>query len=169
MSIFDIENREGIPVYIHAKVCVVDDVWAAVGSDNFNRRSWSHDSELSCGVLDEMLDRREPFDPAGLGDNARAYARGLRLQLWREHLERTEDDDRDLLEPGEAAARFRDTAIALDDWYRSGRVGERPPGRVRPHARVPVSVSTRLWAEPLYERGYDPDGRPADLRQAGRW
>ena len=47
------EPRRRTPVYVHAKVCVVDDVWACVGSDNFNRRSWTHDSELSCAVLDD--------------------------------------------------------------------------------------------------------------------
>ena len=47
VHVFDVENHAGTPVYVHAKVCVVDDVWASVGSDNFNRRSWTHDSELS--------------------------------------------------------------------------------------------------------------------------
>ena len=28
VHIFDIENHEGTPVYVHAKVCVIDDVWA---------------------------------------------------------------------------------------------------------------------------------------------
>ncbi len=50
---------------MHAKVCVVDDVWCSVGSDNFNRRSWTHDSELSCAVLDSRRDGRAPQDPAG--------------------------------------------------------------------------------------------------------
>ena len=49
VHVFDVENHAGTPVYVHAKVCVVDDVWASVGSDNFNRRSWTHDSELSSG------------------------------------------------------------------------------------------------------------------------
>ena len=49
VAVYGIENHAGTPVYVHAKVCVVDDIWAAVGSDNFNRRSWTHDSELSCG------------------------------------------------------------------------------------------------------------------------
>ena len=43
----------GTPIYVHAKVCIVDDVWMMVGSDNMNRRSWTHDSELSCAVLDD--------------------------------------------------------------------------------------------------------------------
>ena len=68
----DLENEDGTPIYVHAKVCVVDDVWLMVGSDNMNRRSWTHDSELSCAVLDDTLDEREPRDPAGLGDGAPA-------------------------------------------------------------------------------------------------
>ena len=79
VHVFDVENHAGTPVYVHAKVSVVDDVWACVGSENLNRRSWSHDSELSCAVLDETRDERAPADPAGLGDGARRFARDLRL------------------------------------------------------------------------------------------
>ena len=71
-AIFDLENEEGTPIYVHAKTVVVDDTWAAVGSDNLNRRSWTHDSELSCAILDGDRDLRELADPAGLGDGARA-------------------------------------------------------------------------------------------------
>ena len=84
---------------MHAKVCVIDDVWATVGSDNFNRRSWTHDSELGLAVLDEARDERAPVDPGGLGDGARRFARDLRLALAREHLGRAADDVDDLLDP----------------------------------------------------------------------
>src|SRR5207302_396991 len=52
VAVFGLENRAGTPVYVHAKVCIVDDTWLAVGSDNINLRSWTHDSELGCAVLD---------------------------------------------------------------------------------------------------------------------
>ena len=169
VAIFDVEDVQGVPVYVHAKVCVIDDVWTSVGSDNFNRRSWSHDSEIACAVMDEARDSREPIDPAGLGDGARAYARDLRLQLWREHLGRAEGDDRDLLDPAQAVARFRETAEALERWHSGGGRGERPPGRVRPHPRIRPSRMTRLWAEPFYRIVYDPDARTAAMRSAGEW
>ena len=169
VAIYDIENVAGVPVYVHAKISVIDDVWASVGSDNFNRRSWSHDSEIACAVLDTARDQREPVDPAGLGDGARTFARDLRLELWREHLGRSDGDDQDLLDPGEAVAKFREVALALDRWHLDGRRGERPPGRVRPHPRVTLSVGTKLWAEPLYRNVYDPDARPATLRRARDW
>jgi phosphatidylserine/phosphatidylglycerophosphate/cardiolipin synthase-like enzyme len=169
VAIYDIENIGGVPVYVHAKISVIDDVWSAVGSDNFNRRSWSHDSEIACAVLDSEHDDRQPLDPAGLGDGARKYARDLRLQLWREHLGRAADDDEGLLDPDEAVATFRDTALALERWHRDGQRGERPPGRVRPHPRIQPSLTTRLWAEPLYRKIYDPDGRPGALRHSGDW
>ncbi len=53
VAVYSLENEAGVPIYVHAKVCVIDDTWAIVGSDNFNRRSWTHDSELSCAVIDE--------------------------------------------------------------------------------------------------------------------
>ena len=49
VAVYGVENHAGTPVYVHAKVCVMDDWWATIGSDNFNRRSWTHDSELSAG------------------------------------------------------------------------------------------------------------------------
>jgi phosphatidylserine/phosphatidylglycerophosphate/cardiolipin synthase-like enzyme len=169
VAIYDIENLAGVPVYVHAKISVIDDVWASVGSDNFNRRSWSHDSEIACAVIDDARDPRQPLDPAGLGDGARRFARDLRLQLWREHLGRAEGDDQDLLDPDEAFAKFRETALALDRWHLGGSVGERPPGRVRPHPRVHLSRTTKLWAGPLYRQVYDPDARPSNLRRSADW
>ena len=169
VGIFDIENAEGVPVYVHAKVCVIDDVWAAVGSDNFNRRSWTHDSEVSCAVLDEERDTREPRDPAGLGDGARQFARDLRLGLWREHLDRGDGDDMDLLDPVQAVLTFRESAATLERWHQGGKTGERPPGRLRPHPRFRPPRTTLVWAEPIYRAVYDPDARPRAIRKAGQW
>ncbi len=51
VAVYDLENADGVPIYVHAKVCVVDDEWFTCGSDNFNRRSWTNDSELTCAVV----------------------------------------------------------------------------------------------------------------------
>src|ERR1700687_350495 len=169
VAIYDIENLAGVPVYVHAKISVIDDVWASVGSDNFNRRSWSHDSEISCAVIDDERDARAPVDPAGLGDGARRFARDLRLQLWREHLGREDGDDGDLLDPLEAVAKFKETALALERWHKGCRHGEKPPGNVRPHPRIQPSRTTRLWAEPAYRMIYDPDARSAEMRRRAEW
>ena len=56
VAIYGIENHAGTPIYVHAKTCMVDDTWATIGSDNFNRRSWTHDSELSAVVVDTAGD-----------------------------------------------------------------------------------------------------------------
>jgi phosphatidylserine/phosphatidylglycerophosphate/cardiolipin synthase-like enzyme len=163
----DLENEEGTPIYVHAKICVVDDVWMMAGSDNLNRRSWTHDSELSCSVLDETLDEREPRDPAGLGDGARQLARETRLQLWREHLGRAASAGiDDLLDPGEGVNAFRRTAEALDRWHAGGRAGARPPGHVRLHRPERVPTWHRWWAHPVSRVVNDPDGRPRHHRHS---
>jgi phosphatidylserine/phosphatidylglycerophosphate/cardiolipin synthase-like enzyme len=167
VHIFDLENAAGTPIYVHAKVCVVDDVWCSVGSDNFNRRSWTHDSELSCAILDETPDERDPADPAGLGDGARRFPRELRLALMREHLGRS--DDRDLLDPDTTVRTVRAAADALRDWNRAGRAGPRPPGQLVPHETRRLPWHQRLWATPAYRLIYDPDGRPWRLRRTGTW
>ncbi|SET53193.1 Phosphatidylserine/phosphatidylglycerophosphate/cardiolipin synthase [Geodermatophilus poikilotrophus] len=168
VHVFDVENDEGTPVYVHAKVCVVDDVWASIGSDNFNRRSWTHDSELSSAVLDTTRDPREPRDPAGTGDGARTFARDLRLELAREHLDRAADgsEDDDLLDPDAFVAAMEASAAELDTWYAGGRRGPRPRGRLREHSSPRLSLPTRLWATPVYRLVDDPDGRPWRMRLA---
>jgi phosphatidylserine/phosphatidylglycerophosphate/cardiolipin synthase-like enzyme len=162
-AIYDLEAENGTPIYVHAKVAVIDDVFAAIGSDNMNRRSWTHDSELSITVLDEEHDPREPRDPAGLGDGARRFARNLRLELAREHLQ---DDDVDrLMDPLDAFEAFRASAMALEAWHRGDRAGPRPPGRLRPHETGSVSPLARLWVEPAIRFVVDPDGRPDRARR----
>ncbi len=166
VAAFGIENDAGTPVYVHAKVCIMDDVWASVGSDNFNRRSWTHDSELSAVVVD-----RE-------GGDHSAYARRLRLRLMAEHLGRLGDVDEDpdhgndnlldvmadCVDAAGAFAAFRECATALDDWHSGGRRGPRPPGRLR-WLHVPdVSAPTRWWARVPLRTVHDPDGRPRALR-----
>jgi phosphatidylserine/phosphatidylglycerophosphate/cardiolipin synthase-like enzyme len=169
VAFYGVENHAGTPVYVHAKVCIVDDVWATIGSDNFNRRSWTNDSELTAAVLDATPDGRAPTDPAGLGDGARAYARNLRRTLAMEHLDRREDDVDDLIDPKSAFDAFRVSAETLQRWYDGSRRGERPPGRLRPVRDPEISRWTKAWATPLYEKFYDPDGRPSRMRRAGRF
>ena len=154
VHIFDVENHEGTPVYVHAKACVIDDVWACVGSDNLNRRSWTHDSELSCAVLDADGE----------------FARDLRLRLLREHLDRAADGSEDggLTDPISAVDEIVSAAKMLDDWHTSGRKGPRPPGRLRPHKTEKLGLFTRMWAEPVYRLTYDPDGRSYRDRLRGR-
>jgi phosphatidylserine/phosphatidylglycerophosphate/cardiolipin synthase-like enzyme len=132
---------------------VVDDTWVTVGSDNVNRRSWTYDTELSCAVLAQ--------DSGG-----RSLARELRLALAREHLDRAGGDDADLRDAVGAFDAFAQSAKELDAWHGAGRVGPRPPGRLRPYRVPPVPRSTRRWAAPLYRLMYDPDGRPGPLRRA---
>ncbi|MDT7539109.1 MAG: hypothetical protein QOI82_2694 [Actinomycetota bacterium] len=164
VAIYGIENSAGTPIYVHAKVCVVDDVWATVGSDNFNRRSWTHDSELSAAVLDGTQDSRAPRDPGAQGDLARRYARDLRMALIAEHLDRPPTDE-SLVDPRHAFAEMRSAAMALQQWHDAGRTGPRPAGRLRPLVDPPLTTWTKHWAAAAYRTVYDPDGRPRSLRR----
>lgn len=63
------------PIYVHAKVAIIDDVWTTVGSGNLNNRGMCDDTEMNVATLDARL------------------ALGLRLQLWAEHLGLLNDTD----------------------------------------------------------------------------
>ncbi|MFT4010760.1 MAG: phospholipase [Nocardioidaceae bacterium] len=166
VAIYTPENHAGTPVYVHAKVCVMDDSWATVGSDNFCRRSWTNDSELSAAVIDLGA-------PDGEG-----YPRRLRLILAAEHLDRLDPDpaagelDEDLLnqtmadclDPGDMFAVLAKSAQELEQWHRGGRRGARPPGRLRPLPLPSLSLPRRALAVPAYRYLHDPEGRPWRMR-----
>jgi len=168
VGIYDVENESGTPIYVHAKVCVIDDVWATVGSDNLNRRSWTHDSELSCAVIDSVLDDRTPLDPGGLGDGSRTFARELRLALWAEHLGRSPSDG-ELLDLAHGCELWKKIGRELEDWRPSLGEENRPTSRVRTHVVESVSTRSRLWAGLTYRLIFDPDGRPLALRLRRRF
>jgi phosphatidylserine/phosphatidylglycerophosphate/cardiolipin synthase-like enzyme len=149
VAVYGIENHAGTPVYVHAKTCVIDDTWATIGSDNFNRRSWTHDSELSVVVL----------HPAG------DYARTLRLALAAEHLDRGPDDVDDCVDAAGMFAAYARSAEALDRWHAGGEVGPRPPGRLRRLQPPELGRMTRAAALGHYLLVHDPDGRPKPLRK----
>jgi phosphatidylserine/phosphatidylglycerophosphate/cardiolipin synthase-like enzyme len=59
------------PLYVHAKIGIVDDAWLTVGSANLNEHSFFNDTEMNIVTCD------------------RTVARETRLRLWAEHLERS--------------------------------------------------------------------------------
>ena len=62
------------PLYVHAKVGIVDDRWITIGSANLNEHSLLNDTEVNIVSEDEEL------------------ARSTRLRLWAEHLECSESE-----------------------------------------------------------------------------
>ncbi len=56
------------PIYVHAKVAIIDDLWSTNGSANLNNRGMRNDAEINAAALDTRL------------------AHGLRMLLWAEHL-----------------------------------------------------------------------------------
>ena len=155
VHVYDLENEAGTPIYVHAKIAVIDDTWAAVGSANLNRRSWTHDSELTAAVL--------------TADGGDAFARRLRLRLWTEHLGRAADDDADLRDVRRAPDVLVEHAHRLEAWYADGCPGTRPPGRIRPHRQPVVSARRRTALEPFVRLVADPDGRCLPMRQRNAW
>jgi phosphatidylserine/phosphatidylglycerophosphate/cardiolipin synthase-like enzyme len=76
------------PVYVHAKIGIVDDDWLTLGSANLNEHSLFNDTEMNVVALEARL------------------ARATRLRLWSEHLDRP------------AADIPEDPATAIDELWR---------------------------------------------------
>ncbi len=62
-------GRNNDPIYVHAKIAIVDDAWLTIGSANLNEHSLFNDTELNIVSHDPEL------------------AKETRLRLWAEHLE----------------------------------------------------------------------------------
>lgn len=99
------------PIYVHAKVSIVDDEWFSIGSANLNRRGIATDTEMNVQGIDPKV------------------ARALRLELWSKHLGTSQE---------EIAAR-EPTDLLRTAWPQAAHVMEHaiqhstppPPGRLR--------------------------------------
>jgi phosphatidylserine/phosphatidylglycerophosphate/cardiolipin synthase-like enzyme len=90
-------------VFIHAKVLLVDDVYASIGSVNMNRRSLFHDGEISAQIV-----------PGRLRAAADNPVRSLRCRIWGDHLG---------LPPEAAEAELADPLAALPLFRRPRAAG----------------------------------------------
>ena len=106
-----------------------------------NRRSWTHDSELSIAVLDEER-RRARARRSGRPRRRRAAVRPRpSAASWREHLGATSDDG--LVDALEGFDRWRVAAETLDAWHEGGESGDVLPagsGATLPDRWPPGSV-----------------------------
>jgi phosphatidylserine/phosphatidylglycerophosphate/cardiolipin synthase-like enzyme len=62
--------------YIHAKMMIVDDRFASIGSMNCGLRSYTNDSEFVAGIYDECSNPSRGIH----------FAHDLRIRLWAKHL-----------------------------------------------------------------------------------
>lgn len=85
-------------IYVHAKIALIDDVWAAIGSANIANRSFYRDTELNASF----------WHPETV--------RTLRVQLMAEHL----GEDTERLDTRDAMRRYRDAARGNADRRRAG-------------------------------------------------
>jgi phosphatidylserine/phosphatidylglycerophosphate/cardiolipin synthase-like enzyme len=72
-ALYTVGGEEEWPVYVHAKVGIVDDAWMTIGSANLNEHSLFNDTEMNFVTHDARLVRQ------------------TRLRLWAEHLQRPSD------------------------------------------------------------------------------
>lgn len=91
-------------IYVHAKMMLVDDAFAGIGSANSNRRGYFSDGECNVFAMREQVT-----------DGAN-WIRDLRIALWAEHLG---------LAPQYAAVALRDPAAGLALFDRKFTVGSR--------------------------------------------
>lgn len=122
----------GNPIYVHAKIMIVDDNVLRIGSSNIDRRSMGFDTE--CDVAVEAPD-----------DATRALIRGFRNELLAEHLGR---------DPAEVSARIdREGGLTagLDRLCQSEGRGLRPLPLRRESWLGSILADTRFF-DPRYRR-----------------
>jgi phosphatidylserine/phosphatidylglycerophosphate/cardiolipin synthase-like enzyme len=125
-TIRSLSGERDDPLYVHAKVGIVDDRWLTVGSANLNAHSLMNDTEMNVVTDDPDLARR------------------TRVRLWAEHLELDED----------TVAAAEPTALVDERWRPIAyeQLGRRDAGRPPTHrllALPGVSKRSRRLFGPL--------------------
>jgi phosphatidylserine/phosphatidylglycerophosphate/cardiolipin synthase-like enzyme len=125
-TIRSLSGERDDPLYVHAKVGIVDDRWLTVGSANLNAHSLMNDTEMNVVTDDAELARR------------------TRVRLWAEHLELDE----------EMVAATEPTRLVDEHWRPTAyeQLGRRDGGRPPTHrllALPGVSKRARRLFGPL--------------------
>jgi phospholipase D1/2 len=81
VGVYSLMRTAKMDIYVHAKVMIIDDCWATIGSANINSRSFSLDGEVNVVIRDD------------------AVPLALRLALWGEHF-KIDDTNRPRAELG---------------------------------------------------------------------
>jgi phosphatidylserine/phosphatidylglycerophosphate/cardiolipin synthase-like enzyme len=127
--------RRPLGVTVHAKVYLVDDAWALIGSANTMRRSLYTDLEHSIAFMDEE-------------ENA---VRQLRSRLYADHFRHRNPDD------------FDDIPVALNAWEPTWGVAGTAPARPFELESLPLpirpDVTVGLVDGLMYNNFYDADSR----------
>jgi phosphatidylserine/phosphatidylglycerophosphate/cardiolipin synthase-like enzyme len=117
--------------YVHAKLYIIDDEFAIVGSANCNRRGWEHDSELMVGIHDGSTNDHY----------ALSFAHRLRIRLWARHLN---------MRNAEGFAQLVDGVASVGNWLRP------PPGaKIAPYF-TDLSVTTSPAERTEWDNVVDP-------------
>jgi cardiolipin synthase len=68
----------------HAKVLIVDELWAVIGTTNIDNRSFEHNDEISLAMRDTAVAARllQDYDRDRLDSDAVPLARWQRRPLW---------------------------------------------------------------------------------------
>ena len=71
---------EYTPGMIHVKMLVVDDLWSAIGTTNFDNRSFEHNDEVNLGVRNARIAERLTAD----NEADIANSQEVTLERWRQ-------------------------------------------------------------------------------------
>lgn len=100
------------PVYVHAKLAIIDDLWSTIGSANLNNRGMRDDAEMNVAIVNSE------------------FAHDLRILLWAEHLGLIEEDEQFILSRyfSHQPLRPADSQLAQELWQKLVQQLDNPLG-----------------------------------------
>ncbi|HEX6095355.1 MAG TPA: hypothetical protein VF432_03440 [Thermoanaerobaculia bacterium] len=98
--LYTIASEQRIPIYVHCKSMVADDLWMNISSSNFSRRSQTYDSEIGAATIDSRMRRGGGLTP-----------RQFRVDLMADHL-RLLPEEKSLVEDPRDAFRLFKAVLA---------------------------------------------------------
>jgi phosphatidylserine/phosphatidylglycerophosphate/cardiolipin synthase-like enzyme len=94
--VFTIASDQKVPIYVHAKSMVADDLWMNISSSNLSRRSQTYDSEIGAATIDSRMRRGGGLTP-----------RQFRVDLMADHLRLLPEEKSLVEDPRDAFRLFK--------------------------------------------------------------